>query len=107
MFKESKKGQKVCLCAHTCVLYICFTSKCFCYESLPEVERMTVNGIISETWRVKGGIQIKCFSLAIYFLYICIITVRTPSMCVCVCVSMDLGVRVYIRLNIRGHRGFL
>lgn len=62
MCKESRRGQKmvcVCICVHTRVLYICFTSKCLCYESLPEVEQITVNGTISETQRVKGGIQIK------------------------------------------------
>lgn len=51
--EEKKKG--VC----TCVWYICFTSQYFCYESLPEAEQITVNGTISETWWVKGGIQIK------------------------------------------------
>lgn len=47
------------VCVNTRVLYICFTTKCLCYESLPEAEQITVNGTISETWRVKGGIQIK------------------------------------------------
>lgn len=47
------------VCVRTHVAYICFTSKCLCYESLPGAEQMTVNGTISETWRVKGGIQIK------------------------------------------------
>ncbi len=59
MRKESGRWQKGCVCIHTCVLYICFTSKCLCYESLPEAEQITVNGTISETRRVKGGIQIK------------------------------------------------
>lgn len=49
----------VCVCVRTRVEYICFTSKYLCYESLPEAEQITVNGTISETWRVKGGIQIK------------------------------------------------
>lgn len=68
MCKESRKGDReegcecVCVCVRECVVYICFTSKCLCYESLPEAEQITVNGIISETQRVKGGIQIKVFT---------------------------------------------
>lgn len=63
MCKESRRGtERKGVCTGMCVLYICFTSKCLCYESLPEAEQITVNGIISETQRVKGGIQIKVFT---------------------------------------------
>lgn len=47
------------MCVQTRVLYICFTTKCLCYESLLQAEPITVNETISETRRVKGGIQIK------------------------------------------------
>lgn len=60
MCKKIKDETKsVYVCVHTRVFYIYFTSKCLCYESLPGAEQMTVNGTISETWKVKRGIQIK------------------------------------------------
>lgn len=55
---KNQGGDKKGVCIHSCVLYICFTSKCFCYESLLEAEQIPVNGTISETRRVKVGIQI-------------------------------------------------
>lgn len=93
------RGECVCVKIQS-VLYICFTTKYLCYESLLQAEPITVNETIRETWRVKGGIQIKVL-LASHFLSICIIMDRTPSshvcvygpgsVCVCVCTSNQIS----------------
>lgn len=72
-------------CIHVCCTFVLHPNA-FVISSMPEAEQMTVNGTISETRRVKGGIQIKVFSLDTCFPSICIIMVRTPSTCVCMCV---------------------
>lgn len=77
--------------------YICFTTKCLCYESLLQAEPITVNETISETLRARGGIQIKAL-LASHSLSLHLHNYRydTGQPCVSpfVCVSI---------LHFRGH----